>query len=101
MSTPHRTVAGRIRLELQEIDRVAERAVSIWQRAASGADDYFVDAVALNLHGYYAGLERVLELIARDIDGTLPSGGHWHEELLRQMAAEIPGVRPAVLSTAV
>ena len=27
-----------------------------------------------------------------------PSGPHWHQELLRQMAAEIPGVRPPVLS---
>jgi hypothetical protein len=54
--------------------------------------------VALNLHGFYAGLERLFELIATAIDGTLPQGVNWHQVLLEQMAAEVPGVRPAVIS---
>ncbi|MBC8448728.1 MAG: hypothetical protein H8D78_13355 [Chloroflexi bacterium] len=98
MKTVCRAIAGRIRTELPELAQVVERATRIWQRAVVSTDDYYVDAAALNLHGFYAGIERLLEIIADGIDQTKPSGPHWHEELLRQMAAEIPGVRPPVLS---
>jgi hypothetical protein len=52
----------------------------------------------LNLHGFYNGLERVFENIAKEIDGYLPRGEQWHQELLSQMGKEIQGVRPAVIS---
>ena len=58
----------------------------------------YLDSVALNLHGFYAGLERLFELIARHVDGVLPGGETWHRDLLRRMAQDIAGVRPAVLS---
>ena len=93
-----RTIAGRIRAESQELARVVERTDRIWQQALTSSDDYYVDATALNLHGFYAGLERLLEIIADGVDQAKPGGAHWHDELLRQMAAEIPGVRPPVLS---
>ena len=98
MRQVYRATAGRIRTELQELARVAERATRIWQQAIVSSDDYYVDATALNLHGFYAGIERVLEIIADGIDRVKPSGPRWHQELLRQMAAEIPSVRPSVLS---
>ena len=98
MRQVYRATAGRIRTELQELARVAERATRIWQQAIVSSDDYYVDATALNLHGFYAGIERVLEVIADGIDRVKPSGPRWHQGLLRQMAAEIPSVRPSVLS---
>ena len=54
--------------------------------------------MALNLHGFYSGLERIFELIAVDLDGIKLGGEHWHIELLRQMTLELPEVRPPVLS---
>lgn len=98
MMKVYRAIAGRIRTELQELTRVVGRATRIWQQAMVSTDDYYVDATALNLHGFYAGIERLLEIIADGIDQAKPSGPYWHQELLRQMAAEIPGVRPPVLS---
>ena len=98
MNGIYRTIAGRIRAESQELARVVERTDRIWQQALTSSDDYYVDATALNLHGFYAGLERLLEIIADGVDQAKPGGAHWHDELLRQMAAEIPGVRPPVLS---
>jgi hypothetical protein len=53
--------------------------------------------VGLNLHAYYTGLERIFGKIANDLDGGVPGGESWHTELLRQMALDLPGVRPAVL----
>jgi hypothetical protein len=98
MNGIYRTIAGRIRVDLQELARVVERTGRIWQQALVSPDDYYVDATALNLHGFYAGLERLLEIIAEGVDQAKPVGAHWHDDLLRQMAAEIPGVRPPVLS---
>jgi hypothetical protein len=41
----------------------------------------------------------ILEKIASSIDGSTPSGATWHRDLLDQMSLEVPGVRPAVIST--
>ena len=40
-----------------------------------------------------------MTLVAERIDGSLPSGPNWHQDLLRQMTAEVPGVRAAIVST--
>lgn len=97
MKNTYLAIAGRIHRELQELDRVIKRVSHIWQQALRVSDDYYVDATALNLHSIYAGIERLLEVIADGIDRTKPSGANWHQELLRQMTVDLPGVRPAVL----
>ena len=93
-------LADRIRSECQDLALAVERAQEGWRRAERSADDLYLDSVALNLHGFYAGLERMFELIATTVDGQLPTGEHWHRLLLEQMASESPGVRPAVISDA-
>jgi hypothetical protein len=101
MKAAYLAIAGRVRRELQELTQVVERTERIWQQGRSqgeNGDDYYVDAVALNLHGFYAGVERLLEVIAEGIDQTKPAGANWHRELLQQLSADIPGIRPAVLS---
>jgi hypothetical protein len=98
VSATLRAVAARIRRELPKLARVAERARDAWNDAARTGDDRYVDSVALSLHGYYAGLERVLEEVAQRVDETVPSGADWHRQLLDQMADPIPGIRPPVLS---
>ena len=62
--------------------------------------DLYWDAIALNLHDFYTGLERVLRYIAVEVDGHVPAGAEWHQELLRQMATPLPRIRPAVFSNA-
>ena len=97
----YRAVALRIRQELVALGEVADRARAVWAQATGVDDDYHVDATALNLHGFYAGLERVFVVVAERIDKSLPCGANWHQELLQQMSAELPGVRPAVVSSSV
>ena len=92
-------LAERMRDEIAELGRVVDRAREGWRRAAQSADDYYLDGVALNLHGFYGGLERLFQRIAAVVDGSVPQGANWHEVLLDQMAAEVPTVRPAVIST--
>jgi hypothetical protein len=92
-----RTAAARIRQEVPALDAVAARAEGAWAEATGAEDDYLADAAALNLHGFYAGLERVFVVAAERVDGSLPGGTNWHQELLWQMASEITEARPAVL----
>ena len=52
---------------------------------------------AVALHGWYTGLEAVLERVARQLDGEVPTGDRWHQALVSQAMVELPGLRPAVL----
>ncbi len=88
----------RVRDQVAELNRLIERAQEGWRRAQRSGDDFYLDGVALNLHGFYVGLERLFELIATIVDGTMPQGANWHQVLLQQMGIEIPRVRPAVIS---
>ena len=57
-----------------------------------------VDAIALNLHGFYTGVERIFQVIANQIDYRKPTSDKWHSELLEQMSVDLPGIRQAVIS---
>jgi len=89
----YRSVAARSRQEVPELERVAQRASRAWASASRDPDDLFVDAAALNIHGFYVGLEHIFTLVAQRIDASLPGGPNWHQDLLRQMTAEMPGGR--------
>ena len=85
-------LAERIRQELGEISRVVTRTSEGWERARRSNDDYYLDSVALNLHGFYSGFERLFTQIAEVVEGDLSHGESWHQLLLRRM------LRPAVIS---
>ena len=99
MKEAYRAVAGRVRRDLEDVAEIVERVETIWTRYESNEDPFYVDAAALNLHDVYAGLERLFEAIARRIDQSVPDGPRWHEDLLDQMASDIPSTRPAVFSS--
>jgi hypothetical protein len=93
-------LAERIHNELDELERLvsrAERALEAGHQLPS-ENDLFIDAVALNLHGVYTGLERIFQQIAATVDGNVPSSREWHRELLEQMSIKVPDVRPPVIS---
>jgi hypothetical protein len=89
----------RIESELEDVRRAAAKAGRAFERARrmNQDADYYLDSTAINLHGFYNGVERIFEGIAREIDGGLPEGPNWHRELLAQMALDVTALRPAVL----
>jgi len=91
-------LSQRIRAEVIDLESVIDRIIEGWQRSKKSGDDYYLDSVALNLHGFYSGLERIFELIASSVDSSKPNDKEWHKTLLYQMAQEVPEVRPAVIS---
>jgi hypothetical protein len=60
--------------------------------------DLYLDSAALNLHDFYAGLERIFRHVAATVDQSMPSGPEWHQELLHQMHVSLPEIRPQVIS---
>ncbi len=92
-------LAERIRGEIPNLDRAAQRVLAAWPKVMRMPEESaYLDSVALNLHGFYSGLERLFELIARHVDGLLPGGEMWHRDLLHRMTQEVDGIRPAVIS---
>lgn len=100
MNSPYLALSARIGKELHELDRVVTRCLDIWHQSEVSNDDRYLDGVALNLHSFYTGLERILELVIAEVDQTLPTGAAWHQELLRQAATPIPQLRPALITDA-
>jgi len=94
----HNVLAGRVRESLAELERVVDRALLLYDKALKTGDDGYWDGVALNLHGFYAGVERIFEDIARTVDSSVPDGSDWHRDLLLQMSAEVPTLRPPIIT---
>ena len=80
------------------MEKVVIRAQSLMDKAQRTGDDGYLDGVALNLHGFYAGIEKIFEDIARTLEKDIPAGSGWHQDLLLQMTAEICPIRPPVIS---
>lgn len=97
MIAEYAALATRIRQTLLDLDRVTARAETLFQQYQKTNDDGYLDGVALNLHGFYSGIEQIFEDIARTVDRSIPTSGEWHRDLLLQMADEVSTIRPAVL----
>jgi len=98
MTSEYIVLAGRIKRALLDLEGVVSRAEWLQSKAETSGDDGFFDGVALNLHGFYSGVERIFEDIARTMERSIPKGEEWHQDLLLQMSAEISSIRPPVVT---
>jgi len=89
-------IASRIRREITELDKIREHALRRWKKTFS--DEDYIGSVAFDLQSFYRGVERAFETIAKSLDKSVPAGEKWHKMLLEQMANEVSGIRPAVIS---
>jgi hypothetical protein len=98
VKTEYAALAARIRQALADLEKVTARAEMLYAQAQRSGDDGYLDGVALNLHGFYGGVERIFEDVARTVEHSVPSGPEWHRDLLMQMADEVTALRPAVIT---
>jgi hypothetical protein len=96
----YQSLIERIRGEVLDLEQVIERAKQAWLLVQKAPEEQYayLDSVALNLHSFYSGLERLFELIARQVDQNLPDSQTWHRDLLQQMAEDLTDLRPGVIS---
>lgn len=93
-------LVARLNKELSKIETTVETAVSQATKAKNTGDVDYLQAAALSLQNFYMGVEQAFEEIAKQVDEFLPTGASSHQELLEQMALEIPNTRPVVIQSA-
>ncbi|MFV9506782.1 MAG: antitoxin [Oscillochloridaceae bacterium umkhey_bin13] len=99
MRITYRQLAERIQGEIPTLAQLVQRVLTGWSKVCQmPADDLYLDSVALNLHSFYSGIERIFELVAQRIDQQSPKSQTWHRDLVWRMAEDVPTVRPAVIS---
>jgi len=100
VNTVYRELAERIQGQVPDLERLVQRVLHAWEGGQRSPDqqDVYLDSVALNLHGFYSGVERLFELIARHVDRDLDlaTGETWHQDLLQRMTKDIQE-RPALI----
>jgi hypothetical protein len=100
MITSYLKVAEHIRDELISLEKTYQRIHRANQSLLADIpnSDLFADAIALSLHDFYNGIERIFTKIATTVDGNLPTGKNWHQKLIQQMLTDNPDFRPSVIS---
>jgi hypothetical protein len=58
----------------------------------------YEESLALKLHNFYTGCERIFRKIADDINGGVPRSSDWNKRLLKSMSLDIEKIRPPVIS---
>jgi hypothetical protein len=77
--------------------RAQAKDASLAAMADAGREDREL-AIGKHLHDAVSAIERALERLVQDVDGDLPRGGRFHQDLLDRAARPLPGLRPAILS---
>jgi hypothetical protein len=91
-------LAATIQLGLDELSVIRGMMSPLIARTAEPELPVMETAAACTmLHSFYTEIEKILQLIALDIDKRVPSSESWHRDLLNQMAGAT-GRRPAVIS---
>jgi uncharacterized protein YutE (UPF0331/DUF86 family) len=84
-----------IKDELSRLETLAKKLSS--QKGKLDSEE-ITESAALRLHNFYSGCERIFQLIAAEVNGFTPETFDWHKRLLSQVALDVKGVRPAVIS---
>ena len=84
MKTGYFALIGRIKRISQDLEKVVSRTQSLMDKAQRTGDDGYLDGVALNLHGFYAGVEKIFEDIARTLEKDIPDAPGWHQDLFTE-----------------
>jgi hypothetical protein len=94
-----RELAADIEVELARLSQLEQEIYRVQDEIArdSARQDLFYENLALKLHNFYTGCEKVLQLVAVELNGGLPSGADWHKRLLDRMSQDREG-RPHVLT---
>ena len=92
-----RVLVERIEQELTKLQESVAQVQRLLIKVQQTGDRDYIGTIALHLHGYYNGIERILSVVAQSIDSSVPQDEDWHQQLLTQMTLPIPNARPALI----
>ncbi|MDM8551034.1 hypothetical protein QUF72_13185 [Desulfobacterales bacterium HSG2] len=83
------TSITQINFEIGQIDHLFESYAGLLERVEQNPPDLVeLTALASVIHSFYTGLEKIFHIIAKRTDGDVPSGSHWHRDILARMSEE-------------
>lgn len=86
-----------IDLARANLQRVVEYQQEVLGAVGRETEFFLRSAAGVVLQDFYNTVEKTLQRIATELDGALPTGEAWHQQLVERMTVAIPGRRPAVL----
>lgn len=94
-----RGLAADIQVELEQLRRLAADIASVQAEIEQdpARTRIYYENLALKLHNFYNGCERIFRLIVSELNGAAPEGFDWHRRLLERMGMAWQG-RPALLT---
>lgn len=92
-------VAADLALAVAEARRAKQKAGALGALPEALREDREL-AVGKHLHDAYSAAEKALERLVALLDGALPQGRSFHQDLLDRAARPLPGVREALISEA-
>lgn len=93
-------VWARLNRDLDAIPKLVSGLTDLLKTWNPADSEHALRACATYLEDFYTAAEKIFERITRDIDEQMPVGPRWHADLLNQVASEIPGIRPPVITEA-
>ncbi|WP_216634523.1 hypothetical protein [Gloeomargarita lithophora] len=78
------------RIHQKLLDRVAKLQVD---------DEVILESIAYQIHNLFCAIEDLLKIVASCFENNVSSSNQWHTLLLQRMSKDIPGIRPALLSS--
>lgn len=89
-----------IELGKKSLEIVSERQQEVMDAESSEATFFLTSAGGVVIHDFYNTVEKTFRQIAEEIDGGVPGGVAWHQQLLQRMTIIISERRPAVIDEA-
>jgi len=78
------------RIHLKLLDRVSH---------FNADNEPLLESIAYQIHNLYCGAEDLLKVVAHYFENNIDNHSQWHSLLLQRMLIEVPGIRPALLSS--
>jgi hypothetical protein len=71
--------------EISRIDKLISDSSLLFEVCAAREPDFIeISAAALTLHSFYNGLENIILLVVKNIDGAVEQDSQWHKFLFEQ-----------------
>ena len=96
-----RRLIAEIHRDLEALEQICHRSSEFYAQLGTQPDAHEKMTLAGYLHHFYTGVETIHERIVQVLEGEIAhSPQQWHRDLLEDMALEVGGVRPGVISPA-